>query len=149
MIFSQRYLDSDRINFKTLVCLAVYWSIWTSLCNIDIKDIKNSSLHNVNVFNNVSTLNIWAAWNYQNYASESSISAKSRKLVHVYGLHGQMNLNSVRFGKHPLMDWWRHAPPPLKFLECMTSPLQIPSKKCEWTKTVKCWPPRINLSTQM
>ena len=29
-LFSDKYLDSDRINFKTFVFLAVYWSIWTS-----------------------------------------------------------------------------------------------------------------------
>ena len=30
VIFSHRYLDSDRINFKTFVFLAVYWPFWTS-----------------------------------------------------------------------------------------------------------------------
>ena len=39
VIFSHtcRYLDSDCINFKTFVFLAVYWSIWTSSYNTDIK----------------------------------------------------------------------------------------------------------------
>ena len=37
VIFSHRYLDSDRIHFKTFVFLAVYWSIWTSSYNTDIK----------------------------------------------------------------------------------------------------------------
>ena len=37
VIFSHRYLDSDRINFQTFVFLAVYWSIWTSSCNTDIR----------------------------------------------------------------------------------------------------------------
>ena len=37
VIFSYRYLDSDLINFKTFVFLAVYWSIWTSWYNADIK----------------------------------------------------------------------------------------------------------------
>ena len=35
------HLDSDRINFRTFVslhgCLSVYWSIWTSSFNTDIK----------------------------------------------------------------------------------------------------------------
>ena len=35
--FSHRYLNSDCINFKTFVFLAVYWSIWTSSYNTDIK----------------------------------------------------------------------------------------------------------------
>ena len=37
VIFSHRYLDSDRINVKTCVFLAVYRSIWTSSYNTDIK----------------------------------------------------------------------------------------------------------------
>ena len=37
VIFSHRYLDSDRINFKTLLFLPVYWSIWTSSYNAYIK----------------------------------------------------------------------------------------------------------------
>ena len=37
VIFSHRYLDSDHINFKTFVFLAIYWSIWTSSYNTNIK----------------------------------------------------------------------------------------------------------------
>ena len=37
VIFSHRYLESDRINFKTFVFQAVHWAIWTSLCNTDIR----------------------------------------------------------------------------------------------------------------
>ena len=37
VIFSHRYLDSDRINVKIIVFLTVYWSIWTSSYNTDIK----------------------------------------------------------------------------------------------------------------
>ena len=37
VIFSHRYLDSDCINFKTFVFLAVYWSIWISSYITDIK----------------------------------------------------------------------------------------------------------------
>ena len=49
VIFSHRYLHSDCISFKTFVFLAVYWSIWTSSYNIDIKVelFLKWSLHNV------------------------------------------------------------------------------------------------------
>ena len=49
VIFSHRYLDSNRINFKNFVFLAVYWSIWTSPYNTDIKvqDFFKWSLNNV------------------------------------------------------------------------------------------------------
>ena len=54
VIFSRRYIDNDCINFKTFVFLAVYWSIWTSSYNTDIKvqNFKNgaSTMLN-NVFN--------------------------------------------------------------------------------------------------
>ena len=54
VMFSHRYLDRDHINFKTFVFLAVYWSIWTSSYNTDIKvqQFLKWSLHNVkgNVF---------------------------------------------------------------------------------------------------
>ena len=49
VIFSHIYLHSDRINFKTVVFLFVYWSIWTSSYNADIK-VQQSfkwSLHKV------------------------------------------------------------------------------------------------------
>ena len=52
VIFSHRYLDRDRIHFKTFVFLAVLWSIWTSSYNTDIKVQQNgaSTMLN-NVFN--------------------------------------------------------------------------------------------------
>ena len=42
-------LDRDCINFKTFIFLAVYWSIWTSSYNTDIKVLKKIkwSLSNV------------------------------------------------------------------------------------------------------
>ena len=49
VIFSHRYIDSDHINFKTFVFLAVYWSIWTSSYYTDIKvqQFFKWSLYNV------------------------------------------------------------------------------------------------------
>ena len=49
VIPNHRYLDSDCTNFKTFVFLAVYWSIWTSSYNTDIKVRKKNkrSLNNV------------------------------------------------------------------------------------------------------
>ena len=58
VIFSRRYLDSNRINVKTvIVLLAVYWSIWTSSYNtlntcIKVQHIFKWSLHNKKKKNN-------------------------------------------------------------------------------------------------
>ena len=58
VIFSQRYLDRDRINVKTFVFLAVYWSIWTSSYNTQIKVqqfFNGASTMLNNVFNPILT----------------------------------------------------------------------------------------------
>ena len=51
VIFSQRYLDSDCINFKACFPGCLYWSIWTSSHNTDLKVQQffeiQWSLHNV------------------------------------------------------------------------------------------------------
>ena len=49
VIFSHKYLGTVCINFKTIVFLAVYWSIWTSSYNTDIRVQKcfKWNLHNV------------------------------------------------------------------------------------------------------
>ena len=49
VVFSHRYIDSDGINFKTFVFLAVYWSIWTSSYNTDIIKVQQ-------FFNGASTM---------------------------------------------------------------------------------------------
>ena len=61
VIFSHRYLDSDSINFKTCVFLAVYRSFWTSSYNTDIKVqqlFNGASTMLNNIFNTVGVI-LW------------------------------------------------------------------------------------------
>ena len=71
VIFSHRYLDSDHnhhihvhVNVKTFVFLVVYWSIWTSSYNTDIKvqqffNGASTMLNNVFDFNWLLFPQIW------------------------------------------------------------------------------------------
>ena len=77
VIFSHRYLDSECMNFKTFVFLAVYWSIWTSSYNTDIKGQQflngaSTMLNNVFNFKSHSTfLSIWQTLNFCFYSLTS------------------------------------------------------------------------------
>ena len=89
VIFSHRYLDSDGINFKTFVFLAVYWSIKTSSCNTDIEvefffKMEASTMLN-NVFNANGHNKKKSKWSFI-FGISSCCSASLSCVLHVLAL---------------------------------------------------------------
>ena len=73
VIFSQRFIDSDCINFKTFAFLAVYWPFWTSLYKTDnkVQQFSKSILRVVTSHLNFgSSLVIWSHFRVE--SSQSS-----------------------------------------------------------------------------
>ena len=131
VIFSHRYLDNDLINIKTFVLLAVYWSIWTSSYNADIK-VQQFLNGASTMLNNASNLS----------PADCIINPFSFPvLFYMYigsdGQHLKMNVHCFTIRED---GWMKNPSPRWKKLKMKTWKNLLPvSESMNWRKGVSHW----------
>ena len=81
MISSHIFLDSDCINFKTVVFLAACWSIWTPLYNTYIKKFNQKLNRPSMMLNNILTIRLqpstWSSCKANPQGSKTNVSKRN------------------------------------------------------------------------